>query len=222
MALGQQRRGGGLHRHDLHVGIFLLEVPAHTADGAAGAHAGHKEVHVPLRIFPDLRAGGAVVGLRIGGVIKLPGDDAAGGFPVQRLSLGHSAGHALAAGGQHDLRSIGGDEAAPLHAHGVRHGEDHMVPQCGTHSGKTNAGVAGGGFNDGGSGRELSLLRRPGNHIDSHPVLGTAGRVLAFQLRQDRGLQAMVLFIVAQFQKRCPADEFRYAAGDLHERSLHF
>lgn len=50
------------------------------------------------------------------------------------------------------------------------------------------------------------------------------GRTPLLELRnyeKDHGLQAMVLFIVTQFQKRGPADEFRDTAGDLHEWSLH-
>ena len=96
-----------------------------------------------------------------------------------------------------------------------------MVSQSSPHGSKPNAGVAGGGFNDGGSGSEFSLRLRPGDHIGSHPVLGAAGGVFAFQFCQECGLQAMVLFIVAQFQKRGPANQFRDTAGDLHAWSLH-
>ena len=36
--------------------VLFLEEPAGAGDGAAGAHARHEHVHLPLRVLPDLRA----------------------------------------------------------------------------------------------------------------------------------------------------------------------
>ena len=76
-----------------------------------------------------------------------------------------------------------------------------MVSQGSAHGGKSDPGVSGGRFDDGGAGSKFSLRFRPGDHVGSHPVFGAAGGIFAFQFCQEHGLQAMVLFIVTQFQQ---------------------
>ena len=41
----EHRRGGGFHRHNPHLGIFLLQISSNAGDGAAGAHTGHKGIY---------------------------------------------------------------------------------------------------------------------------------------------------------------------------------
>ena len=216
MALRQQGRGGGLKGHDLYRRVLRLQIPARAGDSAAGAGAGHEDVHLSLRVRPDLRAGGGLVSRRVGGILELAGDDAAGNAPAELLRLGHGPGHALGAGRQDDLRPVGGDEGPALHAHGVRHGEDHPVAPGGSHGSQTDAGVAGGGLDDGAAGGQAARRLRLGDHAGGHPVLGAAGGVHALQLGQHRGLEAVGSLVIAQLQQGRAADQFRDAVIDGH------
>src|SRR5690606_36404595 len=76
--------GGGVDRadrvgaDDLDVGVALLEVAPDAGDRAAGAHAGDQVRDPALGLLPQLGAGGAVVGLRVGRVEVLVGLERAG------------------------------------------------------------------------------------------------------------------------------------------------
>ena len=122
------------------------------------------------------------MGRRVGGILKLAGHKAARGGGGQLVGLLDGAGHAPGAGGQHDLGTEGLQQIAALHAHGVGHGQDDMVPAGGPDGGQTDAGIAAGGFNDGGAGFQLALLLGGVQHGLGHAVLHTAGGVAVFQL----------------------------------------
>ena len=79
--------------------IFLPEVAAHTGDGTAGADPCHKGIHLPIGILPDLRGGGGVVGLGVGLIDKLAGDEAVRDLAREFIRFGDGAFHALGAGG---------------------------------------------------------------------------------------------------------------------------
>ena len=65
--------------------IFLLEVSAHAADRSAGAHAANEMRDLPFGVFPNFRAGGAVVRLRVHRVFVLVGVIRIGNFARQFL-----------------------------------------------------------------------------------------------------------------------------------------
>ena len=67
----------------LHLWLLLFEVFARAADRAAGAHADHEVVDLSFGLFPDLRAGRFVVGLRVREVVVLVGLPAVRGFSHQ-------------------------------------------------------------------------------------------------------------------------------------------
>ena len=122
---GQHRRAFRLHRRHPDGGVPGLQILPHAGDGAAGAHTGHEPIHLPVGILPDLRPGGLKVGLGVGGVDELAGDEAAGNLPGQLLGLGNGPPHALGPLSEHQLRTIGLHQLAALHAHGFRHDDDH-------------------------------------------------------------------------------------------------
>ena len=126
-ALTENRRVLGLHRHDFHRRILLLDVLPHTGDGAAGTHAGHEDVHFAAGVRPNFRAGGGAVGGRVGGVDKLAGDEAVGNLLSQLLRFGDGPLHPLGPFSQHQLRTVGPHQLPALHAHGFRHGDDEAV-----------------------------------------------------------------------------------------------
>ena len=207
LAAGEQRGIGGLHGHDLHAFLLFLQVSARAGDGAAGAHASHEDVHFPIGILPDLGAGGTVMGGGVGRVIELVGDEAVGNRFRQLPGLLDGCGHTLAAGGQHQLGTVGAHEHPALQAHGVGHDDDGPVATSRRHQGKTNAGVAGGGLDDGGAGLQDAPLLSVVDHGQTHPVLDGTGGVEIFQLRQQPGLQTQIFLHMGQLQQRGGTDQ---------------
>ena len=145
---GQHRRAFRLHRRHPDGGVPGLQILPHAGDGAAGADACHEPVHLPAGILPDLRPSGVKVGLGVGGVNELAGDEAAGDLPASSSALAMAPPHALGPLGEHQLRAIGLHQLAALHAHGFRHDDDHPIAPGGGHGCQADAGVAGGGLDD--------------------------------------------------------------------------
>ena len=61
-------------------GIFFFQIAADAADGAASAHAADEVGDFSFGIFPDFRAGSAVMRLGIHGVFVLIGIEGIGNF----------------------------------------------------------------------------------------------------------------------------------------------
>ena len=116
VTLGEKRRGGRLHRDELHIGLALTQIAADARDGAARAHARHQRVHMAFRLRPDFGAGGQVVRVGVFRVVKLRGDKGVFVFARQRLGPFHRAAHAGRAGGEHHLRAIGAHQLDALDA----------------------------------------------------------------------------------------------------------
>lgn len=86
-----------------------------------------KKIDAAVGIAPELGAGGEIVRLGICGIVKLCGDEAPRCCRRQFLRALHGARHALRRRRQHQLRAIGFEQIPTLHAHALRHGEDHAV-----------------------------------------------------------------------------------------------
>ena len=67
------------------------------------------------------------MGAHVGGVFKLARDDAVPVLRVQAPRLFDGALHALFAVGEHELCAEGGQQPAPLGAHGLGHGQDERI-----------------------------------------------------------------------------------------------
>ena len=155
------------------------------------------------------------MGLGVGGVRKLAGDEAAGDGGGQLVGLLNGPLHTLSALGQHQLCAIGLDQLAALHAHGVRHDDDQLVAPGRCHGGQANARVAGGGLDEGCAG-----LQSPGplgivNNALGDPVLHGTGGVEILQLGQDLGFQLLFLFNMGQLQQRGTANQLVSRGVDL-------
>ena len=146
---------------------------------------------VPAGLFPQLRAGGAVVGVGVGGVLELPGQKAPRDLPAQLLRLGDGPGHALLPGGEHHLGAVGLQQGDALHAHGVRHGEHHPIAPGPANGRQADPRVAGGGLHNDPAGGEFPLPLRPLDHGQGHPVLAAPRRVQVLQLAQQGPLQPL-------------------------------
>src|SRR5262249_56141718 len=75
-------------RDNRDLGVFLLQELCSAAHGTTGACGYHKVSDLSSGLSPNLRAGGAVVDLGIDRIEVLVGENGAGRFPHNLLSLG--------------------------------------------------------------------------------------------------------------------------------------
>src|SRR5207248_3195555 len=71
MDVARVERSFGIRTHDDQVLLSLLEIPAGSGHGAPGADPSYEMRDPSLGLFPYLRAGGPVVGLRVHRVVVL-------------------------------------------------------------------------------------------------------------------------------------------------------
>ena len=186
---------------------MALKVLTHAGDGAAGADTCHKDIYLPVGILPDFGAGGDPVDGGIGGVHKLAGNEAVRNFLCQLLSLGDGTLHTLGTFRQYQLRAVGLHELAALHAHGFGHDDDDAIAPGGGDGSQTDAGVAGGGFNDDAAGLQQTLLLRVVDHSLGDAVFHGACGVEVFQLGKDLRFQTQFLLNVYQLQQGSLSDQ---------------
>ena len=217
LAAAEQRGGGGLDRDDMDRGLLLLEIAGGAADGAARAGARDEGIDLPVQIRPDLGAGRAVVRVGVGGVFKLPGDEAAGQLRRQLLGPGDGARHAVFAGGEHQLGAVGREQGAPLGAHGVGHGENDAVAAGDADGGEPDAGVAARRLDDDSARLQQAALLGIVQHGAGDAVLYAARGVKIFDLGQQVCLQAARCGEALQLHERRVADKLGNAGIDFHK-----
>ena len=202
LAAREQRRACRLDRRELHIRIFLFEIASCAGECAARADASDEKIDAAVAIAPELGAGGEIVRLGICGIVKLCGDKALRCCRRQLLRALHGARHALRRRCQHQFRTVGFEQIPTLHAHALRHGEDHAVAVDLGHRGEADAGVAARRLNDDAPRNELSLRLGAFDHVLRHAVLGAARHVAALELGKDAGVQAVPALVATQLQQR--------------------
>ena len=145
--------------------------------------------------------------LWICGVYKLVRNKASGRFCCQRFRLRNGALHALCAFRQNQFRAVGAHQLAALDGHIFRHDNDEPVPLDGGDHCQADALVAAGRLDDRRAGAQLAGRLRVLDHGQGDAVLHAARKVVVFQLREDRGMQAVLFFDVRQLQQRRSADQ---------------
>ena len=219
-AAAQHRRGGRLDAHHPDGGVLALQIAPHAGDGAAGADARHKNVHLAVGVLPDLGAGGGLVGRGVRGVIELPRHKGPGDLGGQLVGAGNGPAHPLAALGQDQLGAVGFHQKAALHAHGLGHHDDDPVAPGRAHAGQPDAGVARGRLDDDRPRLEQALGLGVVQHGLGHPVLHRAAGVHGFDLGQDAGLQLLAALDAAQLQQGRVADQlFGRSVNSAHGAS---
>ena len=206
-ASAQHRGRGRLHGNDADLGILRLQILAHARDGPAGPHTGDKQIDRAIRILPDLRTGGLTVCGGVGGVAELIRNKGMRNLLCQFFGFGDGALHAGGAVGENQLRTVGLHQLPAFQTHGLGHDDDHAVTTGRAHGGKTDACVAGGGFNDHGFLFQESFRFRVVDHGQGHAVLGGTGGVEILQLGQDPGFETLRLLQMGQFQQRSFTDQ---------------
>ncbi len=164
----------------------LLPVAGDAGDGAAGADAGDEDVHLAAGVLPDLRARGRLVDGGVGGVLELlqehvaarvRGDDG--------LGAGDGAVHPLGALGEDELGAVGDEQLAPLHAHGVGHGERERVAARRRDERQRDAGVAARRLDQLLAGAEHAALLGVPDHGGADAALDRVGGVAPLDLGED-------------------------------------
>ncbi len=186
-AAGQDRGDFRLHCHGQQMGIFLLDHFRHTGDGAARAHAGHKDIDVPVQGVPDFRTGGGPVDRgvgRVGELVRHPGVASCFNQVPGRLD---GPFHSFLSRCEVQCRPQVGQKLPALDTHGFRHGQDQVQPLDPAHECQSNAGIAGGGFHDYRVRGDFSDFNAVVDHGQSDTVLDRGQRIEIFQLSVDVG-----------------------------------
>src|SRR5258708_35592789 len=146
--------GGGRVRvqtDNFEVGIFFFQVFPDAADRSAGAHAAHEVRDFSFAVFPDFRAGGAVVRLGIHGILVLIRIIGIGNFASELFRDGIVAPRVLrldGGGADNDFGAEGLEKIDVFLGLVVRGGVDALVATHGAVHGKSHAGIAGGAFDN--------------------------------------------------------------------------
>ncbi|MNT08378.1 hypothetical protein D3C72_1431200 [compost metagenome] len=93
--------------------------------------------------------------------------------------------HAFGRLGQHQFGAQCLEYLAAFDTHGRRHGQHQLVATGGGHEGQADAGIAGGGFDDGHARLEFATTLGIPDHVRADPALDRVTRVAPFDLGQN-------------------------------------
>ena len=178
----------GVHGDNFHCRILFLDVAPHTAQRASGTNSAHDVINVAIHLFPDFRAGGAVMRFNIHRIVVLVRVKCAGNF------LGQPPGNAVVA-----FRGIGGNvrrghnhfRAKCPHqvnlfvTHFIGNGDDAAVPLYGGNHRQRSAGVPGRIFHDGPAGLQQPFAFRIFNNEFRHAVFYASAGIEKFQFGKE-------------------------------------
>src|SRR5579862_274868 len=184
-------RAFGIDADDSDCGIFLFQIFADSANGAAGAHAANEVGDLAFAVFPDFRAGGLVVGFRVHRVVVLIGIKRIGNFTREFFGDGIITAGIFgfdSGGADNDFGAQGFEQIHFFLGLLVGDGENHLVAADGSNESKAHSGVAGSAFNDGAAGLEQAALFRVVNHGDADAVFHRAAGIDVISLDVDLGL----------------------------------
>ena len=163
-----------LHCHHVDRRILLFEIFCRACQSSAGAYSGHKDVKFPVRVFPDLRSGSIVMGLRISGVVELSEDHRSRNGISEFLCLADRALHSQRALREDDLGSVCFEKSPSLRAHRIGQCEDRLISLGRCYAGKADPGISTGRFNDRCTGLNKPFLLSVLDHAKRHSVLGAS------------------------------------------------
>ena len=129
-------RGDGL-------ALCVLDVTRDTGDGATGANACDEDIDRSIAVIPDLRTGGLLVDLWVGGILELARHEVLARIAICNfLGLGDRTRHAFSGFRENQFGAKDGHHTTTFDRHRFRHGEDQLVtPSC-RREGKGNPCIA--------------------------------------------------------------------------------
>ena len=196
----------------------LLEVLARAGDRPAGADTADEVRDPPLRLLPDLRAGGRIVRSRVGRVrvlVELDGVRALARDPRRDVAvevgrIGRRDGRA-----DDDLGAERAQDAPLLLGDLVGAGEDAPVALELRDEREADAGVPRGRLDDRRAGAQRPVALRRLDHRERRPVLHASARVQELELREHLRLEARG--DAPQAQERRGADQVEERLADVHQ-----
>jgi len=180
---------------------------------------------LPVRLLPDLRAGGLVVGARVVGVGVLVGLPGAGllGEPVADVVVGVRVLRSDGGRADHDLGAVGLEHVALVLADLVGAHEDARVALLLGHHRQAHAGVARGRLDDRAARLERAGGLRGLDHAGGDAVLHRPAGVEVLDLGEHQravGRAAREVEGPAQPDERSVADEVEEGVHVLHPVNL--
>ncbi|MNX32043.1 hypothetical protein D3C86_622440 [compost metagenome] len=180
-AVFSHHRTDRVGQHHFQVWLHAFEETGQPGQRAGRADADDNRVHIMLGLRPDLRRGAAFVGQRVGRVVELIGEKSIGNVLCQ------PSGNVLVVLGV-TFADIGtGDVHFGAHGlevqdffrgHFVRHHQHHPIALGAADQRQAQAGVAGGGFDDGAAGLEATIALGLVDHRQADAVLDRTAGVL--------------------------------------------
>ena len=200
-------RSDGVGHDHLRFRRDLFEIAAEAGEGAPRPDPDDHGIEVVLHLLPKLGACGGLVRFRIGrvgelvdvdGVWDVGGDALSHVLVVVRVALAD-----VRAGDPHiDAEAAQVLDFLPRHL--VRHHQHQAIALEDAHLGETEAGVAGGGLDDGPAWLQPPVLLRRLNHGQGDPVLDRAAGVGVLELHEQAAGSDVELI---QLQQRRMADQ---------------
>src|SRR5712691_534678 len=163
--------------------VLLFEVTARTGDGAAGANTCHESGDAPGGIAPYFRAGGGIMGGRIGGIGVLIGTAGTRNLISQSMSHIFIMFRRImgdAAGADDHLSTVGSQKAALLLADLVSHHKYTVVALNGGCYRQSMSRIATGRFHNSPAGAQQPAFLTILNHGGSNAIFDAATRVKHF------------------------------------------
>ena len=171
----------------LRIGRVLIDVFAHTTDGAARSDAEHDRVNIVIQLLEDLRCRGQFVGKRIIGIAELVDE-------IRTLLLCNALSQVLVILGmtfcniracQHDLGAHGAQVENLFLAHLVRQHENQVITLLCRNQRKADAGVAGGRLDERVSGLDIPALLGLLDHRDPDSILDRTAGIHQFEFQEQ-------------------------------------
>ena len=170
-----------------------------------GADGGDEGVQVPLRRLEDLDGRRAPVHLRVGLVLELHWHEVVRVLPAHLLGGEHRPRHALDGRRQMDLGAIAGEQALPLHAHVVGHGQDEAIAANGAHHREAHPGIAARGLDQRRPGLQDPPQLRILDHRERDAVLDAAGGIERLHFAEHGG--AVGVWNSVELHEGCATDQ---------------
>ena len=176
-------------------GFFSFEIFSDSAYGAARAHPTNEVRDFAFAVFPDFRARGEVMGLRVHGVVVLIGIKRIGNFARKFFGDGIVTARVIGLDSRRADDDFGAERFQEINFFLgllVRNRENHLVAADGGDKREPHAGVAGRSFNDRAAGLEEAAFFRVVDHSDADAIFHRAAGIGVIGFDEDLRRKALV------------------------------
>src|SRR6266446_930406 len=189
------KRAVGVAADDFDAGVFVRQIFPDAADGAAGAHDANEVRDFAFAVFPDFRAGGAVMRFRIHWIFVLVGIVGIGNFAREFFRDGVVTTRIIRLDGGGTNNHLRAQRLKQIHFFLgllVGDGENHLVTAHGRNQRETHSRVPGSAFDDGAAGLQQAFFLGVVDHGDADAVFHGAAGIDVVGLDVNLRLQALI------------------------------